>query len=298
MKKIVTHNSSFHADDVFAVATLQIYLDKLGEKYKVIRSRDQEIINAGDYVVDVGQIYDEDKNRFDHHQETFNDKGYLDIPYSSFGLVWKHFGKEVCENKNVWKKFRNEFVTVIDANDNGILTALPGVTGLVPLDPETFIFSWRPPYNERTDENLYKGFLQAVEFAKGFLQREIKKEIAKDELREEFENVLKSKKNILKTDSLKALILPKPLPWKDFLDEENDFEFIVFEREDGTWMAQGVAPHKNTMKVKMMKKSWAGLTNQELSEKAEVADLVFYHKTGYILVGKTKESILEALKKF
>ena len=57
MKKIVTHNSDFHADDVFAVATLQIYLDKLGEKYKIIRSRDPEIIATGDYVLDVGSIY-------------------------------------------------------------------------------------------------------------------------------------------------------------------------------------------------------------------------------------------------
>lgn len=296
MKKIVTHDSSFHADDCFAVATLQIYLDKLGEKYKIIRSRDPEIIASGDYIVDVGQIYDEDENRFDHHQPTFNEKGFLDIPYSSFGLIWKHFGKEVCENKNVWKKIRNDFVTVIDANDNGLQTSLPAIPGLTPLDPETFIFSFRPLYNERTDENLYKGFLDAVEFAKGYLQREIRKELAKEDMRDEFELVLKSKKNILKTDSIRALLLPKPLPWKDFLDEENDFDFIVFEREDGSWMAQGVPPNKNTMKVKVFKKSWGGLTGENLSEKAGVKDLIFYHKTGYILVGKTRESIIEALK--
>jgi uncharacterized UPF0160 family protein len=297
MKKIITHDSKFHADDAFAVATLQIYLDKVGEKYKVIRSRNKEIIDSGDYVVDVGQVYDEDLNRFDHHQESCKEVGFLNIPYSSFGLVWKHFGKEVCDNKNVWLKIRNEFVTIIDANDNGITTTKEAMQGLTPLDPETFIFQFRPAFSERTDENLYKGFLEAVSFAKTFLLRTIKIEIDKENMREDFEQVLKAKKNILKTDSLKALILPKPLPWKDFLDAENDFEFVVFEREDGSWMAQAVEPVKNTMGVKIFKKAWAGLTNEELSNKVGVEGLIFYHKTGYILVGKNKEVVLEALKK-
>ncbi len=298
MKKIVTHDSSFHADDAFAVASLQIYLDRLGEKYKVIRSRDPEIWAIGDYVVDTGNVYDEDTNRFDHHQPEFNEKGYLDIPYSSFGLVWKHFGKTLCENnKRVWEKIRNEFVTIFDANDNGIDVAKPSIKGLEPLDPETFIFSFRPSYNERTEETLYKGFLEAVKFAKGFLEREIHKGLQKEEMREEFEQVLKSKKNILKTDSIQALILPKPMPWSDFLKEENDFDFIVFERDDDKWMAQSVNKNKSTMGVKFVKKAWAGLRDEELSEKAGVKDLIFYHKTGYILVGKTKESVIEALKK-
>jgi uncharacterized UPF0160 family protein len=298
MKKIVTHDANFHADDVFAVATLEIYLDKVGEKYKIIRSRDPEIWEQGDFVVDTGQIYDEDLNRYDHHQESFREKGHLGIPYSSFGLVWKHFGMEIVEEKNVWTKFRNEFVTIIDANDNGMITSQPAIKGLQPLDPETFIFSFKPPYNERNETTMYKAFLEAVSFAKGFLERELKSMLQKEESHEEFEKVLKSKKNILKTDSLTALILPKPMPWKDFLDmDDNDFDFVVSEREEGVWMAQGVQKNKNTMELKVVKRSWAGLTGDELSEKSGVPNLTFYHKTGYLLVGKTKESIMEALKK-
>ena len=69
MKKLVTHNGSFHSDDIFAAATLIIYLEKRGEKYEIIRTRDQEIIKTGDYVFDVGGVYDEATNRFDHHQK-------------------------------------------------------------------------------------------------------------------------------------------------------------------------------------------------------------------------------------
>ncbi len=298
MKKIVTHDSDFHADDAFAVATLEIYLDKIGEKYKIIRSREKDIIETGDYVLDVGSVYDDEQNKFDHHQDSFKETGYMGVPYSTFGLIWKHFGREVCENKNVWQKIRNEFVTIIDANDNGIITATESIKGIIPQDPEVYIFSFRPKFSERTDENLYKGFLMAVEFAKGFLLRIIAKELDKENLRDEFEKVLKSKKNISKTDSLKCLILPKPLPWKDFIDEENDLDFVIMERENGQWMATGVPPNKNTMRVKVVKKSWVGLSGDELSEKVGVKDMVFYHKTGYILVAKTKEAIMAALEKF
>jgi uncharacterized UPF0160 family protein len=131
------------------------------------------------------------------------------------------------------------------------------------------------------------------------LERQIKLAQAKEELRDEFELVLKSKKNIWKTDSLKVLVLPKPLPWKEFIDlNNNDFDFVVHERENGHWMAVGVPVAKNSMKVKVKKNSWLGLDAEALTEKSGVKDMVFYHKTGYILVGKTKESILEALEKF
>ncbi len=297
MKKIVTHNGNFHADDVFAVATLQLYLDKIGEKYKVIRTRDQEIVEAGDFVVDVGGVYDEDINRYDHHQESFKETGLYKIPYSSFGLVWKHFGLSICENKNVWKKITADFVTVIDANDNGINTALPTIENLSPISPEKFVLSWMPSEKNRTQETLYSGFIESVRFAKGFLERNIERNIAKEELRDEFETTIKNKKNIFRTDSVKALVLPKPLPWKDFLDEENDFDFMIYQGDNDDWIAQSVATSKNSMKPKVVKRSWVGLTNEVLSEKSGVKDLVFYHKTGYILVAKTKDAIIEALKK-
>ena len=58
-KAIVTHNGSFHADDIFACATLALYLEKKKTPYTITRTRDENIMNASDYVVDVGGIYDE-----------------------------------------------------------------------------------------------------------------------------------------------------------------------------------------------------------------------------------------------
>ena len=64
-KKIVVHSGTFHSDDVFAVATLRI---KFNDKIKVTRTREMNIIDKADIVCDVGNIYDPENGRFDHHQ--------------------------------------------------------------------------------------------------------------------------------------------------------------------------------------------------------------------------------------
>ena len=75
MKKLVTHNANFHADDIFATATLDLVFKS---DIEVIRSRDPNIIESGDIVYDVGQIYDPERNRFDHHQKSFNHHWYTE----------------------------------------------------------------------------------------------------------------------------------------------------------------------------------------------------------------------------
>ena len=83
MQKVVTHSGSFDPDDVLAVASLQLYLGV--ENVEIIRSRCMEVIEAADWVVDVGGFYDLSTNRFDHHQNGVpqRDNG---VPYSALGL--------------------------------------------------------------------------------------------------------------------------------------------------------------------------------------------------------------------
>src|ERR1035437_8212255 len=99
VNKLITHNGSFHTDDILACATLCLMLEKKGEEFEIIRTRDEEIIKTGDYVFDIGYIYNPDLNRFDHHQSGGAGKRENDIEYSSFGLVWNKFGVELCADK-------------------------------------------------------------------------------------------------------------------------------------------------------------------------------------------------------
>lgn len=55
------------------------------------RSRDPAVLETCDIVVDVGAVYDESKQRFDHHQRGFTENfGHgFDTKLSSAGLVYK-----------------------------------------------------------------------------------------------------------------------------------------------------------------------------------------------------------------
>ena len=55
-KTIATHNGNFHADDVFSIAALK----SIFPSFKLIRTRDLELIAKADLVIDVGGEYDAD----------------------------------------------------------------------------------------------------------------------------------------------------------------------------------------------------------------------------------------------
>ena len=58
-KTIVTHNGTFHCDE-----SLACFLLRQTDEYKdasIVRTRDPEIIDKGDIVVDVGAVYDPER---------------------------------------------------------------------------------------------------------------------------------------------------------------------------------------------------------------------------------------------
>lgn len=68
---IGTHSGTFHCDEVLAV----FLLGQLPEfqNHKLLRTRDQQLLDQCDIVVDVGSVFDPTKKRYDHHQNTFNE---------------------------------------------------------------------------------------------------------------------------------------------------------------------------------------------------------------------------------
>lgn len=126
--KIATHNGKFHVDEVCAYAMLNYLIPN----NVLIRTRDPVVMQNSDFVIDVGQIYDHDKCRYDHHQSTFNvpfnDKSYIKL--SASGLIYKHYGQllidKYCQSKNIIAPTNAHidlyyrFFIEIDAFDNGI----------------------------------------------------------------------------------------------------------------------------------------------------------------------------------
>ena len=82
-KLIVTHNGTFHPDDCLAVSVIKVIEERKGNTVEIVRSRKDADWARGDYVVDVGRVYDPDTNRFDHHQERGAGPRHNGIKYSS-----------------------------------------------------------------------------------------------------------------------------------------------------------------------------------------------------------------------
>ena len=91
---LVTHGGSFHLDDAFAYAVLQLGLG-LGATagdHKLVRTRDPTMIERADIVWDVGAVHDPAAGRFDHHQRGAPERDDT-TPFSAAGLIWRHYGE-------------------------------------------------------------------------------------------------------------------------------------------------------------------------------------------------------------
>jgi uncharacterized UPF0160 family protein len=105
-KLIATHNKVFHADEVSAIALLQIFVDEDLEVCRV--DHDTKDFDKFDMVIDVGRVFDGEKF-FDHHQY----KGGK----SSAGLIWDYIGLQ-----DKYPKI-SKLVKLIDDNDTGVAKA-------------------------------------------------------------------------------------------------------------------------------------------------------------------------------
>jgi len=286
-KKLITHNGSFHPDDVFACATLILMLEKKSEEYEVIRTRDEEIIKTGDYVFDVGGVYDEDKNRFDHHQPDgagVRDNG---IEYASFGLVWKKFGINLCDNQKVVDQVDKRLVAPIDAWDNGI-DLFESKTDIVPYSINHVFFAMSPTWREESADKD-EIFLKCVDLAKSILSREI---IHRNAVVAAEESVLEIYNN---TIDKRIIVLDNNYPFESNLFKFPEPIFVVYPRKtDHTWGAKAIKSDLKTFQNrKNFPVSWGGLQNEEFQKITGVPDASFCHHSLYLVAAKSKEGAIK-----
>ncbi|CAG8633065.1 1918_t:CDS:10 [Ambispora gerdemannii] len=317
-KVIGTHNGSFHCDEALAVFMLR--QTQAFKNSTLIRTRDQQKLDECDIVVDVGGVYDPEKNRYDHHQrgffETFSP--HHSIKLSSAGLIYKHFGKEIIGtrlNLNstdqklelLYQKVYEDFIEGLDAQDNGInrypeecsakykdLTNLPRrVAGLNP---------WWNSKNPSFDGQFYKAVeLTGSEFYGMIDYLGLAWLPARDIVMRAFEKRFEIDK------SGKILVLDGFCPWKEHvfdLEKEQNIAkdenilYTVYPDEARGWRVQCVpATLDSYSSRKLLPEEWRGLRDSELSEKAKIEGCIFIHMTGFIGGNGTKDGALEMAKK-
>jgi len=93
---IQTHNGKIHSNEVASVALLVNYFGRKDKVTTVIRSRN--LNPHSDILVDIGEIYDHGSLKYDHHGSDFSEFWKnSEVPLSSTGLIWRHYGKEMIE---------------------------------------------------------------------------------------------------------------------------------------------------------------------------------------------------------
>lgn len=289
MKTIVTHNGEFHVDDVFAVASLTLLLEQSGEIPKVIRTRDESVIATGDYVVDVGGIYDPKINRFDHHQTGGAGQRDNGIPYAAFGLVWKTYGEQICGSADIARRIDHKLIMSVDAMDNGVSVSKPVFDNVRPYSFSDFIFSFRPTWKEKTVSTDVI-FEDAVHIATQLLRREIEihsqAEEAEQIVREIYE----------KTKDKRLITLDDDYPWHPVLTAFPEPLYVLYP-SGGRWKLKAVRKAVDTFENrKDLPQAWAGKRDTELQKITGVPDAVFVHNKLFNAVAESKEGILALAK--
>jgi uncharacterized UPF0160 family protein len=281
-KTIATHNGSFHADDVFAVATLLfIYPGST-----VIRTRDMEKIRSADIAVDVGTEYDPTQCRFDHHQEGGAGLRHNTIPYASFGLIWKEFGVRLSGDPEVAQMIEQKLVMPVDALDNGVAVSTSVFEGVRTYSVSDFFCSFIEQTHP-SEEYLDEAFFKVVEVAQGVIQREIKH--AQGEVRDATE----VRKIFNATEDKRLIVLDKEMSWSRVLVPEPEVLYVVYPRYGARWGLEAVRKNFTGFDTKQpLPEAWAGKTDAELAAVTGVPDALFCHNKLFLAVAQTKEGAL------
>ncbi len=291
MTTIVTHNGNYHCDDIFAVATLCLFLGE-DVPVEIIRTRDEDIIKKADFVVDVGGYYDENKKVFDHHQNGGAGKRDNGVPYASFGLVWKEYSYELCGDEDVVEELDRKIVQFIDAEDNGVKISKNLFDNIDVYSIHEFFLSFSPTWDEE-DVDIDSIFNKCVYIAKEVLKREIK--IIKDNKKAE-KFVKESYEN---SKDKRVVVLDRYYPWKDLLTSFSEPLLVIYPSfENSSWHVQAVPKEANIFESRLsFPQSWAGKRDSELVEATGVKDALFCHNKVFLAVAGSKEGALLLAKK-
>ncbi|SFC57367.1 MYG1 family protein [Pseudoalteromonas denitrificans] len=276
---IATHNGNFHADDVFSIAALKTIFPS----FKLIRTRDLDLIRKADIVIDVGDEYEPDAGRFDHHQRGGAGERENGIPYSSFGLIWQKYGLEICQgNQEVANAVDAGLVSTIDAIDCG---HVKGVSQGISLSQTISMFN--PTWQE--ESNFDSCFNEAVDFASRVLTRFIASAnggiSAKDIVAKAIENA----------QDPRVIVLEKYTPWKRTVHALSEKAlFMVFPSQSGQWRIQTVPIELGSFEDrKPLPKQWAGLSDDALQEVTGIDDAMFCHNGLFIAGAESFESVMK-----
>jgi len=278
-KTIGTHDGIFHPDELTAISTLKINNPNI----KIVRTRDPERLARCSARIDVGGKYCLETNDFDHHQGA--GRRANGVPYASAGLIWKHFGKELCSNEEVWNYVDNRFMQYIDAQDNGE-RADGDVYGLAKI-----IYRFNP-IKDADKTIIEKAFNQALEISMAVLRNEI---IASEE---QVKSNTEIRAILNDFQGLPYVILKESRGWEEVLVKETSDKFyVIYQSDHGDYRVRAIPKEIGGFENrKPLPKAWRALTDEKLANLTGIKDFVFCHSNGFTGTTKTLYSAVQVAK--
>jgi uncharacterized UPF0160 family protein len=292
---LVTHSGKFHCDEVFAYVVLRLALGLGAGDHTLVRTRDATTIARGDIVWDVGSVYDEAADRFDHHQRgaPSRDDG---TPFSAAGLVWRRYGSQAVGAlldgeafvESIAAEIDDTLVRRIDELDNGVVPE-KDTLGLAALIGD-FNPSWDAPAG---DAQADAAFLQAVILADGVLRRRV----------ESLRSRLAAEAIVVAAQAASAdpriLELERGMPWKNAVFAHDlPVAYAVYPVSNGNWMVDSMPPEAGSFEQRIpLPQAWAGLPEAELATVSGVADAVFVHLRRFVGAAKTRSGAVAMARK-
>ncbi|KAI1207209.1 metal-dependent protein hydrolase [Annulohypoxylon truncatum] len=326
--RIGTHNGHFHADEALAVYMLRLlptYTDS-----ELVRTRDPALLETCHTVVDVGGEYDAARNRYDHHQRTFDTVfPGRETKLSSAGLVYLHFGRSIIARQTqkpedsaevglLWNKIYESFVEAMDAHDNGIskydsakleeagiekrfssagftLGAMvsrlnPNWNDARPAD-RAEAQAWEDEKFVKASERLGDEFSRTLNFyANAWLP-------ARTVVEEAY-----AKRMQFDPEGRIMVFEGQSVPWKDHLytleEEEQTDKKVLYvlyaekQTPDAAWRIQAVPETENSFQSrKPLPEPWRGARDSQLDEISGVPGGIFVHASGFIGGNKTFDGV-------
>jgi uncharacterized UPF0160 family protein len=293
MRRLITHDGQFHADEVLATSLLlTIFPDA-----KIVRTRDGDLIRGAapeDVVYDVGGTFDANGNRFDHHQPGAPRRPD-GAPLSAFGLIWAHFSEDylrrigIAENSlaGVSEAIDASLVRGIDLLDNGALD--PSTLGpAAEITLPSLIADLNPAFDAEAPEAETEAFEAAVRLAGSALAARARQE----------ESRLRARREVL--DQVRAqgegpvLELARGMPYRRALTEAGADEilFVIHPRKSD-WVVAAVSRDERGYERRLdLPEAWAGLEGRALAEATGVDDAIFCHRGRFLAVAGSREGAM------
>ncbi|MBY5647550.1 MYG1 family protein [Rhizobium leguminosarum] len=287
---LVTHSGGFHADELLS----SVILTRLFPQARLIRSRAPEWITPGEdrIIYDVGGAYDPAAGIFDHHQRgaPLRDDGQ---PYSSFGLIWKHYGRDYLAASElpeahveaVHGSFDAGFVLPVDLTDNGALSPSGPLAGLT---LPTLLETLKPVFDEANPDADDRAFHAALAVARSFVEARIAQSAAKLRAEAIVHQAIEA------AGQGRVLELPRGMPFRPAIVKAgaDHLLFVVHPREKD-WCVTGIRRAEEGFELRAdLPAAWAGLTNGALEAVCGIEGASFCHNGRFIAAARTREAAL------